>query len=89
VSNSPWPSASRSNPEDSSGAGSRRETGTLESFLIAEPCPLSPRKAEELPWQLARAADWARLVGLLADPAFLQEALKLVGEAQDLAPKNE
>ncbi len=33
-----------------------------------------PRRIEELPWQLAKAAEWDRLVALLTDPSFFLTA---------------
>jgi tetratricopeptide (TPR) repeat protein len=33
-----------------------------------------PRRTEELPWQLAEAAEWDRLVALLTNPSFFQAA---------------
>jgi Domain of unknown function (DUF4062)/NACHT domain len=35
---------------------------------------LSKRKVEELPWQLAQAKSWNRLVDLLTDPSFFEMA---------------
>ena len=34
--------------------------------------PASTRRVDELPWQLAEAAEWDRLVGLLTDPPFFR-----------------
>jgi tetratricopeptide (TPR) repeat protein len=36
--------------------------------------PEGPRRIEELPWQLAEAAEWDRLVALLTDPSFFMAA---------------
>ena len=36
--------------------------------------PLGRRKVDELPWQLARAEEWQRLAGLLAEPEFFVAA---------------
>jgi hypothetical protein len=36
--------------------------------------PLGRRKLDELPWQLARAEEWRRLAGLLAEPEFFVAA---------------
>ncbi len=46
--------------------------------------PLSPRKIEELPWQLSQARSWRRLCDLLANPYFL-EAAWLANEVQVMA----
>jgi len=38
--------------------------------------PDGPRRVEELPWQLAQAGAWDRLVALLTDPAFFSALYK-------------
>ena len=38
------------------------------------PRELNPRKAAELPWQLAQAQEWQRLAGVLADLLFVRAA---------------
>ncbi|HVS04227.1 MAG TPA: AAA family ATPase [Thermoanaerobaculia bacterium] len=53
------------------GAARRRLHLRLADYFAAR--PPSPRRLDELPWQLAAAGEWTRLAGLLAEPAVLAE----------------
>lgn len=59
-----------------SGDGARRQARLhLADRFTAE--PLSPRKVEELPWQVSKTEAWPRLQAVLTDLPFFEMAWKL------------